>query len=297
MAILAPSYCEDQLYASYRDRLLIKSLGIVAGMVGTEDYKISAGSGLQVNVKAGNAFVEQTNAIEESENSFYNGMYQVSNPTQINPFNSVAISSANPQIAQIILRVYDVGELKISGSSYGRVEWLNGTPTASATEAKMKEEVFEGVAALPVSSYRIARILVPKNATTSAEYYIEDARTSCYAENGTKLSLSTSLEPVASYYTPYIRLENGNAISRFKGLISVGSGKELKNGNNILISTSTLLAKFVPTKSVKLLTTSNVNGNSTGSIYVSSNGEMLWDGTTLSAGAEIALDGLTYSMK
>ena len=171
-----PLYTEDLLYAAYYDRLLIKSLGVQAGVVESEDYKVSAGAGLQVNIKSGKAFVAETKAIEELENAFYNGLYLCPNPAETNPYNSVEVSAANPQIAQIILRVYDVGELKVGGSSYARLEWLNGTPTASATKAKMEEGKYEGVAELPQSSFRIARVLVPKNATTSSEYYIEDAR-------------------------------------------------------------------------------------------------------------------------
>ena len=171
-----PSYAEDLEYASYSDRLVLKSLVSQPGVVETEDYKVSAGSGLQVNIKSGNAIVAETKATQESSNEFYNGYYQVGNPSETNPYNSVVVSSANPQIAQIILRIYDVNELKISGSSYGRLEWLNGTPTASATETKMKEGIFEGAAELAQSSLRLARVLVPKNATKSSEFYIEDAR-------------------------------------------------------------------------------------------------------------------------
>ncbi len=121
---LIPSYTDDQIYPSYQDRLLIKSLlGANPGVVGTEDYKVSAGTGLQVNVKSGNCFVAQTGAIEESGNTFYDGMYLASNPTETNPVNSVIVSAENPQIAQIIVRIYDVGELKTSGSSKAQIEW------------------------------------------------------------------------------------------------------------------------------------------------------------------------------
>ena len=178
MALLSPNYTEDQLYAAYQDRLLIKSLGIQAGVVGLGDYKVEkvAGASLQVTSKSGNAFVEQTKAIEESENTFYNGMYFVSNPKLLEPSNTVTVPTINPQIAQIILRVYDEPELKGAGESKAKLEWLNGSESAEATEAKMKEGIYKGVAALPQSSFRLAYILVPKNATKAEEYYIEDAR-------------------------------------------------------------------------------------------------------------------------
>src|ERR1035437_5757652 len=178
MALLIPSYTEDLLYPAYQDRLLMKSLGVQAGVVGAEDYKIEkvAGASLQVTAKAGNAFVEQTKAIEESENTFYNGLYQVPNPKLLEPSNTVTVPEVNPQIAQIILRVYDEPELKGAGESKAKLEWLNGAESVGATEAKIKEGIYNGVAALPQSSLRLAYVLVPKKATKAEEYYIEDTR-------------------------------------------------------------------------------------------------------------------------
>jgi hypothetical protein len=176
MSILLPADCEDLLYPSYQDRLIAKTL-VNAGVVEENDYKVTAGTGLQVNVNEGNAYVAQTNAIQESSNSFYNGLYEIPNSTSATPSNNVEVSSVNPQIAQIILRVYDVNELKIGGSSYAKLEWLNGTPTAEATKTKMENGEYKGAAALPQSSFRCARVLVPKNASSSSSYYIEDART------------------------------------------------------------------------------------------------------------------------
>lgn len=177
--LLAPSYAEDIDYPAYQDRLLIKSIGVQAGVCGEEDFKVSVGTGLQVNVKSGKAFVEQTKATEESSNTFYNGVYNVLGPVEQNPYNSVEVSSVNPQIAQIILRVYDVNELKITGSTYARIEWLNGTPNAGATIAHVEagEASSYGAAVLPTSSFRSAYVVIPKNATKSSEFYVIDERT------------------------------------------------------------------------------------------------------------------------
>lgn len=194
--LLIPSYTTDLDYPAYQDRLLMKSLGVQAGVVETEDFKVSAGSGKNVNVKTGKAFIEQTGAKQESSNAFYNGLYNVLNPVEQNPYNEVIVSASNPQIAQIILRVYDVEELGIGGSSFAQIEWLNGTPTSSATEAKMKEGVYEGAAALPQSSYRVAYVLVPKNATTSTEYYIQNMATCSSQELITRIaSKATTAKP------------------------------------------------------------------------------------------------------
>jgi hypothetical protein len=256
-----PLYAEDLVYASYYDRLLIKALGVQAGVVEAEDYKVSAGSGLQVNVKKGKAFVEETKAIEESENSFYNGMYLVPNPTETNPYNSVEVSAANPQIAQIILRVYDIGELKTSGSSYGRIEWLNGTPTASATEAKMKEGVYEGIAELPRSSFRIARVLVPKNATKATEFYIEDSRN--------WIEITSLNSNVAAGSPVYVRQEGFSV--RIYGGVQVKSGHTLTAGEVLFTLPTTA---FYPNKqSVLSITREKSLASTTAILVVHTGGE------------------------
>lgn len=175
---LIPSYTSDNIFPAYQDRLLIESLGVRAGIIGPEDFTVSAASGLQVEVNKGKVFVEQTKSIEESSNTFYNGLYNVLNPTLQNPYNNVEVPTTNPQIAQIIVRVYDTTELGISGSSYARIEWLNGAANAGATKAHVEagEALSFGAAALPTSSFKLAYVVVPKNATISSEFEIVNER-------------------------------------------------------------------------------------------------------------------------
>jgi hypothetical protein len=236
--LIQPSYTEDVKYPAYQDRLLILSLGVQSGVVEPEDFKVSAGTGLQVNIKKGKAFAEQSKAIEESSNTFYNGLYNVLNPIEQNPYNNVEVPSTNPQIAQIIIRVYDVGELKIGGESYARLEWLNGSPNVNATEAKMKEGKYEGRAELSQSSLRLANVLIPKNATKSSEYYIEDARswsniqkltfvhhpTSFVAKNGEMAILDTP-GMVATLPSPTLNNKIGFFSSVETSKIKCSSGK------------------------------------------------------------------------
>jgi hypothetical protein len=181
--LLSPSYTEDIKFSAYQDRLLLASLIKKAGIIEFKDFEVSAGSGLQVNVRKGKAFVKQTGAIEESGNTFYNGMYNVLNPIEQNPYNSVEVFTTNPQIAQIILRVYDVDELKTSGNSSARIEWLNGTANAGATKVNAEGENPQayGAATLPQSSFILCYIVVPKNATKSSEFVIVDKRVSAEA--------------------------------------------------------------------------------------------------------------------
>lgn len=220
---LIPFVTEDLDYPAYQLRLMNKSYEVQAGVLENEDFKVSAGSGTQVNIKSGKAFVAQTNAIQESSNTFYNGLYNVLSPVEQNPYNTVEIPTSNPQIAQIILRIYDINELKISGSSYGRIEWLNGTPTASATEAKMKEGIYEGAASLPQSSLRIASVLIPKNATTSSEFYIQNRRP--WALGSQYINIEPSIkEEVGTYSLIEFNTEiSGNAVMQICGEAVISS--------------------------------------------------------------------------
>lgn len=170
--IQLPQYCEDLIYTSTLDRYLINDLGIQGGVVTTNSFKITAGSGLQVEASDGGAFIP-------GGEGGTTGMYHVSSLSTTSPYNNVEVSTSNPQIAQIILRIYDVNELKIGGSSFARFEWLNGTPNAGATKAHIEEGKASefGAAAVPVSSYRMCYVVVPKNATVSSEYTIIDKRT------------------------------------------------------------------------------------------------------------------------
>ena len=227
MAPLIPSYTGDNEFPAYQDRLLMRSLVQQPGVVGRGDCEVVSGSGLQVYVKPGKAFVEQTNAVN---GSFYNGLYNCLNSSESNPYNSVEVYGT-PQIAQIVLRVYDVEELKISGSSYARIEWVNGAPTSNATKTKMEEGKYEGAASLPTSSLRLSRVLVPANATSSSEFYIEDARTwSGVGKYLNVLNINSKIESGVG-----VRTEFG-AVTRFGGTF-----KALSN-----ISASTALFTLPP---------------------------------------------------
>src|SRR6202041_827140 len=80
--------------------------------------------------------------------------------------------------------IYDITELGIGGVSYGRFEWLNGTPTSGATLANRN-----GALDLPQSSLRLADVLVPAGSSSSASFSFTDrrpwARGYCNARNNT----------------------------------------------------------------------------------------------------------------
>lgn len=154
MALFAPSYTQDALIPAYQDRLQTASIP-QAGVVGSSgDYLVTPGTGLQVNVAAGRAYVAQTGA---TEGAFYNGMYFQANDGAVTPYNSISAPITNPRVDQVILRIYDNPELSAGGSSFARVEWLVGTEAAGATIGVGGNR--NGAAALPASSLRLADVL------------------------------------------------------------------------------------------------------------------------------------------
>lgn len=221
--LIGPSYCEDLLYSAKEDRFLLEGL-TRAGVSEREGYLVGPGAGTQVNVGAGIAFIPYDAAQAQ--------LYGAYNDETQSPYNTAIVSGENPQIAQIILRVYDVNELKISGNSFARIEWLNGVPNAGATEAHVKEGLASsyGAAELPISSLRIYYVVVPKNATSSSEFHILDAR-----EFGTPLILGNvySNFPVISKS----ELETGVEPS-YARLTFVSFRNESADSVNVLVGSS-----------------------------------------------------------
>lgn len=171
MTVELPLDCEDLIYPAYLDRAFNGSIfnpGAVENFAGEVS---AAPGGLQVFVNPGNLLVEQVGG--KATGFVQDLLYHVSLKELGNPYNSVVVNNVNPQLAQIILRVYDTSELQISGSSYARLEWLNGTPTSGATLSNRNGHA----SPLPKSSLLLADVLVPKNATSSSEFQIRDRRT------------------------------------------------------------------------------------------------------------------------
>lgn len=286
---LLPSYTQDQIFPAYQDRLLIKSLGIQAGVVGEEDFKVSAATGLQVALKKGKAFVEQTSAKQESSNAFYNGLYNVLSPAEQAPYNSVEVPTTNPQIAQIILRVYDVEELGTTGSSFGRIEWLNGTANAGATAAHVEEgkESEFGAAVLPTSSFRCASIIVPKNATVSSEYTIIDRRPGRWI----KATLGTLVENAPGNEV-LVRSELGGTRASLKGTLKVKATKSLTSGSNLITAlpaeSKPIFFSFQPVY--------NYEKNVFSVAEVGIGGPINYRGETISEGFELDMH-ITYLLK
>lgn len=168
MTLTLPLDTQDAAYPAALDRMRLKASGVQAGVVESEDFKVSAASGLQVSVAAGRAYVAQTNAVE---GSFYDGLYLVGNDGAMTPSGTPTVSATLPQLSQVVLRVYDITELKIAGASYARIEWLNGAPSEGASLANRS-----GAAELPQSSLRLADVLIPAGAESAEHFEIRDRR-------------------------------------------------------------------------------------------------------------------------
>jgi hypothetical protein len=137
-----------------------KSLGAGAIVVG--DMSVTPGSGLQVTLSAGEAYVQQTVA---QLGAFYasRGFYYVYNDSPATPYNSLPAPVSNPRIDLIVARVYDVYEQQLAGSSFWRYEWVEGSEQAGAALANQS-----GAPALPSNSLLRASVLRQPGETSIA---------------------------------------------------------------------------------------------------------------------------------
>lgn len=156
MALITPFLCTDQPYPFSTLRKQMASL-TSPGIVHAGDMAVSPSSGLQVQISAGEAYVQQTGATEGTN---YNGVYYELNDAPANPFNTISAPLVNPRIDMVILRIYDVTELGIGGSSFARFEWVQGSENASASLATMGPGLSNpGAGTIPASSLLRAYVL------------------------------------------------------------------------------------------------------------------------------------------
>lgn len=155
-------YLDDKSYTPQDDR---RALFDIAGggtpdlNAVTNDFLVTAGINLAVNVYTGVAYVAATSPITND-----NGSYRVYSDTIRNITVGTA-NATNPRIDQIVLRVMD-DEFDGSGYIETRIEVLPGTPTAGATLANRNgAATLMSMAENSDALYLLADVLVAAGAT------------------------------------------------------------------------------------------------------------------------------------
>jgi hypothetical protein len=137
------------------------------GVLSPSSLLVALTTGFGVSVQPGAAYVQQT--VQAEGNSFYDGLYFVIEDNVDSPYNSIAAPVSSPRLDQVILRVYDVTEQGLSGSSFGRIEWLEGSENSGATYPNIV-----GATALPANSLLLAYAWSTVGASSIA--HLQDAR-------------------------------------------------------------------------------------------------------------------------
>jgi hypothetical protein len=141
---------------------------IGVGVFGHTDLKVTAGTGLAVDVSEGIAWIRGSSITDQ-------GLYRCRNDAakSSSSFEAGGIQAAhgtNPRLDMIVARVYD-HDADNSGLRKWRLEVVTGTPTAGSTL-----DTRAGAAAQPASSLHLADVLVPAAAGSIAAGDIRDRR-------------------------------------------------------------------------------------------------------------------------
>jgi hypothetical protein len=157
MTLSLPFATEDQTF-SFNYLRQGKAGFIAPGVVLSGDMAVSPASGLQVQIAAGEAYIQQSVA---RLGSFYasRGLYYCFNDGVANPYNSISAPISNPRVDMVIARVYDVYEQQLSGASYWQFQWIQGVETAGANVTYGSSGYLAGVGTLPANSLLLAYVL------------------------------------------------------------------------------------------------------------------------------------------
>lgn len=124
---------------------------IVGGLIAPTDMAVTAGSGMQVLVAPGEAFVPGTSSATQG------GYY-----SRVSSSTALTIAAANVTNPRVDLVVAQVEDAAYSGASnLFQVAVLTGTATSGATLSNLS-----GAPSLTASSLALAYVLVPANATS-----------------------------------------------------------------------------------------------------------------------------------
>lgn len=135
-------------YSALDLRRLAVGASLQEGVVDAGDLKVTPGTGLNLQVATGNAFVQGDSVANQ-------GLYGVYVGTAITDLTVPAADVTNPRLDQAVLEIRDDAH-DASGLNLARLRVVTGTPTAGATLDNRN-----GAAPLPVSACRLADVLVP----------------------------------------------------------------------------------------------------------------------------------------
>jgi len=251
MTISIPMFTQDQPYQAWMMRRQMSSLLLAPGVPqpGT-DLAVSTTGTMQVRVSAGSAWVPQTIESQEPA-STDEGVYYVYNDAPASPYNTVSPPVTNPRVDQVILRVYDVVEQVLSGSSYARFEWVPGSEAVGAQVSNPGGAGYlAGAASLPDNSLRLAYVLQTVGETSVASGNIATAAPAAQSalrqQFGPWVPLTLHagiITAPASEYVPSMRFE-GDTV-RLKGCLQNTSGATVTAGTTL----ATLPAGSAPSAS------------------------------------------------
>jgi len=273
MTIAIPQWCQDGSYPAahlrVRDNLLW-----TPGALSPTSLLVALTSGFGVSVQPGAAYVQQT--VQSEGNTFYDGLYLCLEDAVDAPYNTITAPLVHPRLDQVILRVYDVVEQGLTGSSFGRIEWLVGAENAGAT---YPNTVGVGAAALPPNSFQLAWAWQTVGESSIA--HLQDARKLASLQPSlsvgpwTPLTLASGVA-ANGLYVPSVRLQGD--VVRFKGSIQNTTGSGIANPLTVPVGMHPSQVVFP----------AGFSGNTISAAGVS--------GGILGAGLAWSLDGLTYTL-
>ena len=165
-----PSFLQDEEYSAETLRHVFGTLlargsaigSIVGGLVASTDMQVTAGSGMQVLVATGEAWIPGTSV---STQGGYLGRVTSSTALAIS-----AASESNPRIETIIAQIQD--KAVAGGTDSFSVSVVVGTATSGATLVNKL-----GAGSVPASSLVLAYVLVPAKAVSIVSGDIENVAT------------------------------------------------------------------------------------------------------------------------
>lgn len=204
MSFMAALYDGKLGYTAMQDRQILASLS-QAGVLRSNDCKVTSGSGLASNIAAGIA------AVPNTFQATYGGLYLCQNTATVAATHAVG-DPTNPRIDQVCVKVYD-SDTGGDVSDITQAIVIPGTPTEGATINNR----LGATPALPPNSLRLADVLVPPSAGASTFFTYRDRR--AWMQGAKSLRESSISYETTSETTTEL------GFSAFRTRLEIGAGK------------------------------------------------------------------------